>query len=127
MRKRFRLLAAVNVLLWLVTLVLPQALSMSLAQAAAPHDAPLAVADCLLVSDADERDARRSPKHKLPPLATIASDRGVHLVMPLPHHDSDVVSPSRGPHGLLAVSQTIAARFSFVFEACGPPPGQPSH
>lgn len=127
MRKRFRLLAAVNVLLWLVTLVLSQAATISLAHAAAAYDAPPAIAECVLAFDSDDLDAKRAPGHRLPPLATIAAERHGHLLVALPHHASDFVSPPAAPRDLAARPQTIAARFSFVFEACGPPPGQPSH
>ena len=61
------------------------------------------------------------------PLATIATERHGHLLVALPHHISDFVSPPAAPRDLTARPQTIATRFSFVFEACGPPPGQSIH
>lgn len=119
MLKRFRLLAAVNVLLWLATLALPQAGYLSLAQAAGPDD--VLTAGCLLTPGDADFDAKRSGKRKLAPLAGPAADRGSHHVLGLTPHFAGLGGEAAHLLEPAARSQIIAARFSLVFQACAPP------
>ena len=120
MLRRFRLLAAINVLLWLVTLALPQTGYLSLAQAAAPD---IAVAgNCLLAPADQDFDAKRNAKRKLAPLASPAGDRGNQHAIGLPVDHGPLGDAAAATHAPATRSQLVAVRFSFVFHPCAPPP-----
>jgi hypothetical protein len=125
MSHRFRLVAALNVALWLVTLVLPLAATINVARATDTHVADPVHWGCQLTAADDDLSAKRNGKRKLPPLAPTACDRGPVLLIGLPVRTDEPECGTATRPDLAERSQTATARYTVLFEACGPPARRP--